>query len=589
MLFWDLLSIQAMLKNKPAVVSRRLKYLNPTPSAQILQGLMPVLTRSRISDESSSPLLSISLNSNSSDNLISPVKSLKTLEQTNDFTADTKLMQQSAQRDMHGCVEIDMISASNLRKSPDNGLNPNPYFCVSLVSNDLLNRINSGHLNHPIQTRGDQHPFSCLHFGGNQNCFEVPHQFRSAVVHHSQVPSWKSRTVLHDFLEATNLCKNVGELKRHDLLVSRVQLTGQSVTMLISVYDQSMNFPDRFLGKVLISHMYPGIFYDQNFPFLDLRGDLMDSSHGYLHICCRYKLSERFHVSTPQLCLQYDSAELDLSATTSSTYQSESSFSADSSPRQLQPSSSKETLNEIKFFPRLHQAQARTAGSLNSNHQTMSIHVVPNSARSEETESSMLKTARSIETVCGVLEPASSLIHNNSFESERWIPREPTSCSRETAALRFRSFENSLKSAKPFQERSETCIPENLLSIESSHAASLAVPEKRDLKPANPILFTANSDSALASNSSENSYIQRSASDPFFPRPGNFDCDIRRSQSSYVKPQASTNCSNYSAFGVDDSANSGKCRFLVPANEPSELQKAFMARKLIPTRDQTDY
>eukprot|EP00291_Cryptomonas_curvata_P025775 CAMPEP_0172156952 /NCGR_PEP_ID=MMETSP1050-20130122/3516_1 /TAXON_ID=233186 /ORGANISM="Cryptomonas curvata, Strain CCAP979/52" /LENGTH=1522 /DNA_ID=CAMNT_0012826117 /DNA_START=217 /DNA_END=4785 /DNA_ORIENTATION=+ len=555
-----------------------------------------VQTQLQKCEESSSLVLSSSLNSNSSDELVLPIKSLKRFEQTNDFAADTKSIQQSEQQDMHGCVEIDMISASNLRKSPDNGLNPNPYFCVSLVSNVLLNSINSGYLNHPVQTRGDQHPFSYPHFGGSQNCFEVPHQYRSAVVHHSQVPSWKLRIVLHDFLESTGLDNNLGERKWHDLLVSPVQLAGQPVTMLISVYDLSVQVPNRFLGKIIIPLTYPGIFYDQNFPFLDLNGDLMDSSHGYLHISCRYKTSKRFDVSTPQHCLQFDSADLDLSATTSSTYQSESSLSADSSPRQLQPSARKETLNEIKFSPRLHQAQAKCASSLKSNQFTMSVQPLPNSARSEETETSMLKTARSIETVCGVLEPASSLIHSNSFESERWIPRKPTSCSGETAALRLRSFENAFKPAKPCQERSETWPLESLLSIESQ-AANSAVPEKSDLKAANTVLFTVNSDSLLALDSFQSSVDQRSASNPFFSsvssshvytsttnqcslssRPGNFDCQIRRSQSS-----------NNSAFGVDDSTNSGKCRFELTTNEPSELQKAFMARKLIPTRDQIDY
>ena len=127
-------------------------------------------------------------------------------------------------------------------------------------------------------------------------------------------------------------------------------------------------------------------------------------------------------------------------------------------------------------------------------------------------------------------------------------------------------------------------------------------------KASHPYLSTAKTYSLLEPDSSQGSFIPRSASNPFCSsassthahcsttmtnqhslpsRPGNSDYQIKQSLSNNIKPQGALFASN-SAFEVNDSINSVKCRHSSPSNELSELQKAFMARKLIPTRDLTD-
>ena len=480
-------------------------------------------------------------------------------------------------------VEINWISASNLRKNPANGMNPSPYICISLISSNILHHINAGLLNHPMQ--------SLIHLNSSKDYFEIHHQYRSCVVHHSQVPSWKSKLFLNECVDVPNI-RNLQNSAAFSSGMVTKQLTGQAISMLISVYDCCAVAPDRFLGKVLLSFGVVGKALDQKFNFLDLDGCSMDSSHGYLHIQCRYRAMS---VEPERVSLingiHREMNDLDLSATTSSSYFSESSQSAVSSPRQDSPQENSLFNNDFKTF------QQQYLGTGRSNNST-----VPNTARSEETECSVLKTARSMETVSEVFEPVSSLIHGNSFESEHWlkhglpsnfeniesfhkavhIPFKPNFFSKEV--------NGSIPNANlfPMQSVGESqdfcCFDDSLMSRSEGQGPNWM----QEVLLKIPLAKEENFSTELCGPS-----IRRAVSDQYIQSPA-----------TKILPHLSAKCQTTAVLGsahmqkgLEDQIKrsqsvGGRPQFIKEKQDVetlTELQKAFMARKLIPARDQTDY
>ena len=497
------------------------------------------------------------------------------------------------------CVEIDSISASNLRKNPAIGLNPSPYICISLISNTLLSHVNAGRINHSCSRAEFKNIPSCSQMSSKY--FEIQEQYRSAVVHRSQVPVWRSIFFLDEVIDISHKCDS--ETERCEVYTTRRPLVGQAITMLITIYDHISEDKDRFLGKVLIPLEKLGKDYDQKFDFLDLDGSLIDSSQGYLWITCKYKLSTRH-----RMIADSDSgSHFDISATTSSTCSSDSSISVTSSNQEEEQAQ----CSDWKF-PRLlpssfdvRPCSDECRGDIN----------LPASCQDEESECSLLRTNRSMETLCGVFEPLPSLIHGNSFESEHLLSNKTQSyldvVDVTQPECRQSGFEPAMTEAKQRisdQAPRQNAIPDaRPVHLANTTTQMVQVARGADVFPVAPRQLSGDFVSSSNIQPSPSQHIkmplnwtifQRTTSEPYRTQsPATLlvtqkkatvtlqsPATIQTSDNQFRRSQSAQDwCSPITK--IKSNGNNGTNRVAYDLHEPSELEKAFIARKLIPSRD----